>query len=147
MQVLSLPISLHAGCRDGDCASEPPPARPGGAQRGHPLATAYPNLPTPYPLPTHSSTHSLPTATSFLLHTRYTPTPHTPPTTPPEPYPHPYPPLPKVYCSATGVSEIGNLAYMTRLGFWGVGSAFATSDAFIDSMKKRGLGARVRGRG
>ena len=24
-----------------------------------------------------------------------------------------------VYCSATGISEIGNMAYMQRLGFWG----------------------------
>ena len=32
--------------------------------------------------------------------------------------------LPKarvLYCSATGVSEVGNLAYMTRLGLWGPG--------------------------
>ena len=27
-----------------------------------------------------------------------------------------------VYCSATGVSEIGNMAYMARLGFWGAGT-------------------------
>lgn len=26
-----------------------------------------------------------------------------------------------VYCSATGVSEVGNMAYMTRLGLWGSG--------------------------
>lgn len=36
------------------------------------------------------------------------------------------------------------MAYMTRLGFWGEGTSFATSETFIDSMKKRGLGARRR---
>ena len=29
-----------------------------------------------------------------------------------------------VYCSATGISEIGNMAYMQRLGFWGEGTPF-----------------------
>ena len=29
-----------------------------------------------------------------------------------------------VYCSATGVSEVGNMAYMARLGFWGRGTPF-----------------------
>lgn len=29
-----------------------------------------------------------------------------------------------VYCSATGVSEVGNMAYMTRLGLWGSGRAW-----------------------
>jgi hypothetical protein len=45
-----------------------------------------------------------------------------------------------VYCSATGVSEIGNMAYMSRMGFWGAGSAFPTADDFLSSMKARGLG-------
>ncbi|KAK9814268.1 hypothetical protein WJX72_003136 [[Myrmecia] bisecta] len=44
-----------------------------------------------------------------------------------------------VYCSATGVSEVGNMAYMTRLGLWGPGSAFSDFEAFLDSMKKRGV--------
>ncbi|GAB4817714.1 hypothetical protein N2152v2_004760 [Parachlorella kessleri] len=44
-----------------------------------------------------------------------------------------------VYCSATGVSEVGNMAYMTRLGLWGTGSAFPDFEAFLDSMKKRGV--------
>ncbi|DBA97285.1 hypothetical protein WJX77_012218 [Trebouxia sp. C0004] len=44
-----------------------------------------------------------------------------------------------VYCSATGVSEVGNMAYMTRLGLWGSGSAFPDFEAFLDSMKKRGV--------
>lgn len=42
-----------------------------------------------------------------------------------------------VYCSATGVSEVGNMAYMTRLGLWGPGSAFINFEAFLDSMKRR----------
>lgn len=44
-----------------------------------------------------------------------------------------------VYCSATGVSEVGNMAYMTRLGLWGPGSAFSDFEVFLDSMKKRGV--------
>ena len=44
-----------------------------------------------------------------------------------------------VYCSATGVSEVGNMAYMTRLGLWGSGSAFPDFEAFLDSMRKRGV--------
>jgi P-loop containing NTP hydrolase pore-1 len=30
-------------------------------------------------------------------------------------------------------------AYMSRLGLWGPGSAFADFQAFLDSMKKRGV--------
>ena len=45
-----------------------------------------------------------------------------------------------VYCSATGVSEIGNMAYMARLGFWGAGTPFTDSNKFIESMKHRGVG-------
>ena len=44
-----------------------------------------------------------------------------------------------VYCSATGVSEVGHMAYMDRMGLWGLGSAFADFEAFIDSMKHRGV--------
>jgi hypothetical protein len=29
-----------------------------------------------------------------------------------------------VYCSATGVSEVGHMAYLERMGLWGPGSAF-----------------------
>ncbi|EIE19331.1 hypothetical protein COCSUDRAFT_19644, partial [Coccomyxa subellipsoidea C-169] len=50
--------------------------------------------------------------------------------------------LPKarvVYCSATGVSEVGNMAFMTRLGLWGPGSPFADFQAFLESMKRRGV--------
>ncbi|CAN0259794.1 unnamed protein product [Ectocarpus sp. 6 AP-2014] len=52
--------------------------------------------------------------------------------------------LPKarvVYCSATGVTDIGNLAYATRLGLWGEHSPFRGFKEFKESMEKRGLGA------
>lgn len=52
--------------------------------------------------------------------------------------------LPKarvVYCSATGVTDIGNLAYATRLGLWGPHSPFSGFKEFKESMEKRGLGA------
>lgn len=42
-----------------------------------------------------------------------------------------------VYASATGASEIKNMAYMTRLGIWGDGTAFKTFDAFVDSVERR----------
>jgi hypothetical protein len=45
-----------------------------------------------------------------------------------------------VYCSATGISEIGNMAYLTRMGFWGIGTPFVDSDRFIDAMKHKGVG-------
>lgn len=44
-----------------------------------------------------------------------------------------------LYCSATGVSEVGNMAYMTRLGLWGLGTSFPDFNAFLDSMKSRGV--------
>ncbi|CAM9963256.1 unnamed protein product, partial [Sphacelaria rigidula] len=52
--------------------------------------------------------------------------------------------LPKarvVYCSATGVTDIGNLAYATRLGMWGVRAPFCSFKEFKENMEKRGLGA------
>jgi hypothetical protein len=36
-----------------------------------------------------------------------------------------------------------NMAYMSRMGFWGAGSAFANAEEFLGSMKQRGLGARA----
>ena len=45
-----------------------------------------------------------------------------------------------VYCSATGVSEIQNMSYLSRMGFWGAGTAFPGAADFINSMKSRGLG-------
>eukprot|EP00752_Nemacystus_decipiens_P009068 g8096.t1 len=52
--------------------------------------------------------------------------------------------LPKarvLYCSATGVTDIGNLAYASRLGLWGAHSPFYGFKEFKESMEKRGLGA------
>ncbi|XP_031566399.1 protein FORGETTER 1-like [Actinia tenebrosa] len=52
--------------------------------------------------------------------------------------------LPKarvVYCSATGVTDVKNMAFMERLGLWGVGTAFRSFQSFLDSITKRGLGA------
>ena len=52
--------------------------------------------------------------------------------------------LPKarvVYCSATGASEPKNMAYMNRLGLWGLGTPFREFNDFIQSIEKRGVGA------
>ncbi|KAM7430647.1 hypothetical protein ABFA07_018659 [Porites harrisoni] len=52
--------------------------------------------------------------------------------------------LPKarvVYCSATGVTDVKNMAFMERLGLWGDGIAFKSFDSFLASITKRGLGA------
>lgn len=52
--------------------------------------------------------------------------------------------LPKarvVYCSATGVTDVKNMAFMERLGLWGDGTAFKSFEAFLTSITKRGLGA------
>lgn len=46
-----------------------------------------------------------------------------------------------VYCSATGVTDISNLAFMERLGLWGHGTSFPTFDSFADDISARGLGA------
>ena len=46
-----------------------------------------------------------------------------------------------VYASATGVTNIDNMAYMSRLGLWGPKLAFANFDDFKSSMGKRNLGA------
>ena len=45
-----------------------------------------------------------------------------------------------VYCSATGVSEVGHMAYLDRMGLWGPFSAFRDSSSFIESMRMKGLG-------
>ena len=52
--------------------------------------------------------------------------------------------LPKarvIYCSATGVTDVKNMAFMERLGLWGIGTTFSYFDAFLDSLTRRGLGA------
>ena len=50
--------------------------------------------------------------------------------------------LPKarvVYCSATGVTELSNLAYCERLGLWGEGLPFPSFDKFHQNASKRGV--------
>ncbi len=52
--------------------------------------------------------------------------------------------LPKArvsYFSATGASEVANLAYAERLGLWGKGTAFPSKKDFIASMEQGGLAA------
>ena len=51
--------------------------------------------------------------------------------------------LPKarvLYCSATGVTDVKNMAYMERLGLWGYGTAFKDFNIFLDNITRRGLG-------
>ena len=45
------------------------------------------------------------------------------------------------YASATGATEIENLAYASRLGLWGEGTPFATPGAFVGRIDKGGLSA------
>lgn len=52
--------------------------------------------------------------------------------------------LPKariVYASATGASEPKHMAYMVRLGIWGLGSPFRDFNDFLAAVEKRGVGA------
>ncbi|XP_034667121.1 protein strawberry notch homolog 1 [Drosophila subobscura] len=46
-----------------------------------------------------------------------------------------------VYASATGASEPKNMAYMTRLGLWGPGTAYAEFVDFVYAVERRGIGA------
>ncbi|EDQ86658.1 uncharacterized protein MONBRDRAFT_28079 [Monosiga brevicollis MX1] len=46
-----------------------------------------------------------------------------------------------VYCSATGVTDLRNLAYMDRLGMWGPGQAFANFEDFKREMSQNGIAA------
>jgi len=48
-----------------------------------------------------------------------------------------------VYASATGVTDIKNMAYFNRLGLWGpqAGNGFDSFKAFEQSVSKRGIGA------
>ena len=46
-----------------------------------------------------------------------------------------------IYCSATGVSDTSNMAYMGRLGLWGAGSLYPNFDAFSRTLNSRGMGA------
>lgn len=46
-----------------------------------------------------------------------------------------------VYASATGATDVNNLAYLTRLGLWGPGTAFSDVKDFIDKIGSGGLAA------
>ena len=46
-----------------------------------------------------------------------------------------------LYVSATGASDVNNLAYATRLGLWGLGTAFADRRTFVDSLRRGGIAA------
>ena len=46
-----------------------------------------------------------------------------------------------VYVSATGATEVYNLAYAERLGLWGDGTAFASPQQFVSQVSSRGVGA------
>ncbi|MBN1472613.1 MAG: strawberry notch family protein [Syntrophaceae bacterium] len=46
-----------------------------------------------------------------------------------------------VYVSATGATEVINLAYGDRLGLWGEGTAFPTKDSFIEQVSAGGMAA------
>ena len=45
------------------------------------------------------------------------------------------------YVSATGATAISNLAYATRLGLWGTGTAFETREIFMQQMIEGGMAA------
>jgi hypothetical protein len=46
-----------------------------------------------------------------------------------------------IYCSATGISEPSNMAYMTRLGLWGPGSPFPSGfEECREAIEKGGIG-------
>jgi hypothetical protein len=46
-----------------------------------------------------------------------------------------------LYASATGASEVNNLAYAVRLGLWGPETAFATREDFITQIRSGGIAA------
>ena len=46
-----------------------------------------------------------------------------------------------LYVSATGASDVNNLAYATRLGLWGPQTAFADRRAFVESLRRGGIAA------
>jgi len=55
--------------------------------------------------------------------------------------------LPKarvLYCSATGVTDVKNMAFMERMGLWGESSAFQTYEEFLDTIQKKGLGEKIK---
>ena len=46
-----------------------------------------------------------------------------------------------LYASATGASEVNNLAYAVRLGLWGPETSFANREAFITEIRQGGIAA------
>ena len=46
-----------------------------------------------------------------------------------------------IYASATGASDVNNLAYAVRLGLWGEGTAFADRSSFIARIREGGIAA------
>nr|WP_319296518.1 strawberry notch family protein [Sphingobium sp.] len=46
-----------------------------------------------------------------------------------------------LYASATGASDVNNLAYAVRLGLWGPDTAFADREQFISGIRKGGIAA------
>ena len=46
-----------------------------------------------------------------------------------------------LYVSATGATDIANLAYATRLGLWGAQTAFASREIFMGQMREGGMAA------
>ncbi|MCW1431977.1 strawberry notch-like NTP hydrolase domain-containing protein [Novosphingobium sp. JCM 18896] len=46
-----------------------------------------------------------------------------------------------LYASATGASDVNNLAYAVRLGLWGPGTSFANRETFITEIRAGGIAA------
>jgi hypothetical protein len=46
-----------------------------------------------------------------------------------------------LYASATGASDVNNLAYAMRLGLWGPGTAFADRTQFVSAIRQGGIAA------
>ncbi|MEI6644138.1 MAG: strawberry notch family protein [Novosphingobium sp.] len=46
-----------------------------------------------------------------------------------------------LYASATGASDVNNLAYATRLGLWGPETAFASREQFVTDIRTGGIAA------
>ncbi len=46
-----------------------------------------------------------------------------------------------IYVSATGATEVGNLAYADRLGLWGEGTSFANRQDFVGKVSSGGMAA------
>ncbi|MEM1044392.1 MAG: strawberry notch C-terminal domain-containing protein, partial [Bacteroidota bacterium] len=46
-----------------------------------------------------------------------------------------------VYASATGATEVANLAYAARLGLWGRGTPFPTVESFVEKVSAGGIAA------